>query len=58
MAVNHALFQLDYRFLSGVHDFVSYNSLYNSHHWQILSYFSRPSYSTFTCRKINHFLTV
>jgi len=27
MAVNRALFQLDYAFLSGVHSFVSYNSL-------------------------------
>jgi len=27
MAVNHALVQLDYAFLSGVHNFVSYNSL-------------------------------
>jgi len=58
MAVNHALFQLDYAFLWGVHNFVSYNSLYNSNQWQILSHFIRPSSSVSTCGKINRFLTV
>jgi len=58
MAVNHTVFQLDYTFLSGVHNFVSYNSLYNSHQWQISTYFIRPSPFMFTCRKTNRFLTL